>query len=126
MILEDSHRMSAVFARRILSSLLKQYAKLPGERLTKDVDAFIADKSLPLPLRLRENLHSLRKMGDFGAHEREDEADGTIIDIDPEEAKWTLEVIADLFDYFIVEPEREQEAQGCDGRKDKESKADAH
>lgn len=105
-IVSDSHRMSAVLARRILADLLKEYARLAGNRLTKDVDTFIADTHHPISLR--QKLHHLREMGDFGAHTQEDESSGAIIDIDSEEAVWTLQVVEDLFEYFIVGPAKDK------------------
>ena len=105
-VLDDSPRMSAMLSRRILADLLKQYAGLTDYKLASRIDKFIADKQHPS--RLRENLHYLREMGDFVAHTMEDDQ-GNIIDVDKEEAKWTLKVITDLFDYFIVGPEKDKD-----------------
>jgi len=104
-ILDDSPRMSAVLSRRILADLLKQYAALNDYGLAARIDKFIADKQHPS--RLRENLHYLREMGDFGAHTMEDDQ-GRIVNVERDEAEWTLKVVMDLFDYFIVAPERDK------------------
>ena len=55
-----------------------------------------------------ENLHYLREMGDFAAHRQEDD-EQKVIDVSPEEAQWTLKVVADLFDYFIVAPAKDEQ-----------------
>lgn len=92
--------------------------------------SFIQDKSHPR--RLRENLHYLREMGNFGAHTQEQAMPssgsqpapaaagtaapvpaqppaGIIIDVEKPEAEWTLKVVADLFDYFIIAPAKDAE-----------------
>jgi hypothetical protein len=120
-ILDDSPRMSSVLSRRILADLLRQYAKLTQFNLEQRIDAFVLDTTHPR--RLRENLHYLREMGNFGAHTQEQAAatpvpsaaapqptaDPVIIDVDKSEAEWSLKVVADLFDYFIVAPAKDAE-----------------
>jgi hypothetical protein len=117
-ILEDSPRMSAVLSRRILADLLKKYDSATQFSLAARIDAFIANTQHPS--RLRDNLHYLREIADFGAHTQvavtkpannqapagvEEEQ---VIDASPEEAEWTLKVVADLFDYFIVAPKKDE------------------
>lgn len=104
-ILDDSPRMSSVLSRRILADLLKQYARAEQYTLAAKIDAFIQDSQHPS--RLRDNLHYLREMGDFSAHTQQDE-EQRVIDVTREEAEWTLKVIADLFDYFIVAPTKDE------------------
>ncbi len=103
-ILDDSPRMSSVLSRRILADLLNEYAHANQYGLAARIDLFIADTNHPS--RLRENLHYLREMGDFSAHTQTD-SEHRIIDVTPEEAAWTIKVIADLFDYFIVAPAKD-------------------
>lgn len=104
-LLSDSPRMSAVLSRRILAELLERYAELTEHLLADRIDAFIAAKGHPK--RLRENLHYLRQIGNFAAHTQRDYLDN-IIDVDSDEAAWTLKVIDGLFDYFIAEPETDR------------------
>ncbi|MGO9116635.1 MAG: DUF4145 domain-containing protein [Desulfomonilaceae bacterium] len=104
-ILDDSPRMSSVLSRRILADLLRQYANLTDYNLAGRIDKFTANPQHPS--RLRENLHYLREMGDFGAHTMENDQ-GLIVDVTREEAEWTLKVVSDLFDYFIVGPEKDR------------------
>jgi hypothetical protein len=60
-------------------------------------------------------------MGDFGAHTQQDKtadtstvppadivAEPVIINVDKPEAEWTLTIIADLFEYFIIAPQRDK------------------
>ncbi|MCH8222546.1 MAG: DUF4145 domain-containing protein [Chloroflexi bacterium] len=104
LILGDSPRMSAVLARRILADLLEEYAECKQYGLADRIDAFVKDTNHPRDLR--KNLHYVREVGDFGAHTKTD-VEGQIIDIESEEAEWTLDVIDNLFDYFIIGPERD-------------------
>jgi hypothetical protein len=110
-ILDISHRMSAVLARRILGDLLKKYAGKDDKRLTVQIDAFTEESGHPSGLT--ENLHHFREVGDFAAHTQEDqeqsgESEPTVIDVDREEAEWTLDLVDRLFDYFIVAPAKDE------------------
>jgi Domain of unknown function (DUF4145) len=105
-ILDMSPRMSGVLSRRILADLLEDYAKLDQFSLNARIKAFIADTSHTS--RLRENLHHLREIGDFGAHtQKNDQAE--IVDVGRDEAEWTLDILDGLFDYFIIAPERDRQ-----------------
>lgn len=123
-ILDDSPRMSSVLSRKVLADLLKKYARLTQYVLAQRIDAFVADTQHPS--RIRDNLHYLREIGDFSAHtqeqqnappkqnatpqsgEQQPDADAAIINVTREEAEWTLKIVADLFDYFVVAPERDR------------------
>jgi hypothetical protein len=135
-ILDDSPRMSAVLSRRVLADLLDRYARLKQYVLAQKIDEFIKDTRHPL--WIRENLHYLREMGDFGAHSQEQknappgiaatdppaipavtptQIDPIIIDVDKSEAEWTLRIVADLFDYFIVAPQRDKQIRATFDKK---------
>jgi hypothetical protein len=109
-LLDISPRMSAVLARRIVGDLLKTYASKTHFSLTARIDSFIQDGRHPSGLT--ENLHHLREIADFSAHTQEEVAGGeqevVIIDVDRDEAEWTLDVVDRLFDYFIVTPAKDE------------------
>jgi hypothetical protein len=109
-ILNASPRMSAVLSRKILSDLLKDYAGLTQHNLLNQIDKFVEDKSTPI--RIIKNLHFLREMGNFGAHTMTDGA-GNIIACTPEEAEWTLKVVGDLFDHFIVRTKKDEQLRNA-------------
>ena len=48
-------------------------------------------------------------MGNYAAHPMKVQSTGTIIDVEPEEANWTLDVLEELFDYYYVMPKRAEE-----------------
>lgn len=104
-ILDTSPRMSAVLSRRILADLLRHYAGQDQYRLPEQIDAFRADTAHPS--HVRQPLHHLREIADFGAHTQTDDQT-QIIDVGKEEAEWTLDIIDRLFDYFIVSPEKDK------------------
>jgi hypothetical protein len=104
-ILDDSPRMSSVLSRRILADLLKKCAAAAQYGLAARIDAFVKDTTHPS--RLRDNLHYLREIADFSAH-TQTTAEEEVIEVTDEEAQWTLKVVADLFDYFIVAPKKDE------------------
>ncbi len=126
-ILDDSPRMSGVVSRRLLADLLEKYANLTQFSLAQRIDEFIGDTRHPL--WIRQNLHYLREIGDFGAHSQQDAssvtpavatqtpADPVIINMEKPEAEWTLGVIADLFEYFIVAPQKDKEMRDAIDKK---------
>ena len=125
-ILGDSPRMSAVLSRRLLADLLEKYASLKQFSLAQRIDEFIKD--VRHPLWIRQNLHYLREVGDFGAHTQQDKtatgpaatppsADPAIINVDKAEAEWTLKIIGDLFEYFIVAPQKDKEMRAAIDKK---------
>jgi Domain of unknown function (DUF4145) len=123
-ILEDAPRMSAVLSRRILSDLLKKYDGANQYGTAARIDKF--SENLHHPSRLRENLHYLREIADFGAHTQVDKTrakteaeaeiaqgeevcwEDVIINASKEEAEWTLKVVGDLIDYFIIAPAKDK------------------
>jgi hypothetical protein len=106
-ILDTSHRMSAVLARRILGDLLRKYGGHEQRSLTAQIDAFT--KVGHHPSALTDNLHHFREVGDFAAHTQEDQEQAVVIDVDREEAEWTLDLVDRLFEYFIVQPAKDEQ-----------------
>jgi hypothetical protein len=101
-ILDASPKASAGLSRRILADLLQDYGKYTQFKLSARIDSFINDRTNPTPLR--QYLHYLREMADFGVHTQKDSTTGVIIDVELEEAKWCLDVLDRLFDYYIIGP----------------------
>jgi len=100
-ILDLSPRMSAVLARSILADLLAEYAGHKQFKLEDRIDSFNKDTSHPRALR--ENLHRFREVANLGAHTNKSDQ-GEPIQIEREEADWTLDLVVRLFDYLIVSP----------------------
>jgi hypothetical protein len=122
-ILEDAPRMSAVLSRRVLSDLLKKYDGANHYGTAARIEKFANNPQHPS--RLRDNLHYLREIADFGAHTQVDRTkdntakagvsqteevcwEDVVINASKEEAEWTLKVVGDLIDYFIIAPAKDK------------------
>lgn len=93
--------MSAVLARSILADLLAEFAGHKEFGLESRIDSF--NKNTSHPRALRENLHRFRETANLGAHTATSDQ-GEVIRVEREEAEWTLDLVARLFDYLIVTP----------------------
>lgn len=100
-IFEISPRASAAMSRRCLQSVLREVAGSTKERLDKAIDEVIGKGVLPG--ELARELDAVRVIGNFGAHPMKAEATGVILDVEPGEAEWNLEVLEDLFDFYFKE-----------------------
>jgi hypothetical protein len=100
-ILDLSPRMSAVLTRSILADVLAQYAGHEEFKLADRIDSF--NKDTAHPRALRENLHRFREVANLGAHTTTSDQ-GEVIEIEREEAEWTIDLVERLFDYLIVTP----------------------
>ncbi|MFC1493300.1 DUF4145 domain-containing protein, partial [candidate division KSB1 bacterium] len=89
------------------SILVEKGNASPEKNLYQQIQEVIDSKDLPS--RLAGNLHAVREIGNFAAHERKSTHSGEIYDVEPDEAEWNLEVIEGLFDHYFVLPARDQE-----------------
>lgn len=107
-ILDHSHRMSAVLARKIVGDLLKRYAGRDEKRLTSQIEHYIAQPGVPG--WLSSGLHHVREAADMAAHTQEEDGaeELIVIDIDSEEAEWTLDFVERMFDHFIIAPAKDE------------------
>jgi len=103
-VLPISEKASAALSRRCLQNLLRErgYSK-------RDLDKQIDDALEDLPTKIGENLDAIRNIGNFAAHPIKHQSTGLIVDVEPEEASWTLDVLEELFEYYYVQPKRAEE-----------------
>jgi uncharacterized protein DUF4145 len=99
-ILELSPPASAAMSRRCLQSLLGAVGAKAG-RLDKAIDEVVG--SGELPAILARELDAVREIGNFGAHPMKSEATAVLLDVNPGEAEWNLEVLEHLFDFYYVD-----------------------
>jgi hypothetical protein len=101
-VLSLSPKASAALSRRCLQAILRDKAR------TKSKDLFdqIEEVSIPgiLPSHIVEDLHAVRNIGNFAAHTIKSTNTGEIIDVEPGEAEWNLDVLESLFDFYFVQP----------------------
>ncbi len=55
-----------------------------------------------------ESVDAIRLVGNFAAHPMKDKGTGAIVQVEPSEAEWFLDVLRGLFDYFFIQPARLQ------------------
>jgi len=104
MVLNISPKASAALSRRILQNILRQEFKIKHKRLVEEIDEFI---NLPgIPTHLAEAVDAIRNVGNFAAHPLKDTNTGEIVDVEPGEAEWLLDVLDALFDFAFVQPKR--------------------
>ena len=102
LILSDSPKASAALSRRCLQHLLREKANVKPGNLADEIQQVLDDGKLP-PLIL-ESLDAIRNIGNFAAHPSKSKSTGEIIEVEPGEAEWNLDVLESLLDYFFVQP----------------------
>lgn len=100
-VLADSTKASAALSRRCLQNLLRERAGIKHSNLSNEIEE--AMKSLPT--YLAESIDAVRNIGNFAAHPTKSNKTGEIIDVEPGEAEWLLDVLEGLFDFYFVQPE---------------------
>ena len=103
-VLPISPKASAAISRRILQDILREDYQLPRGSLAAQIDAFIA---LPgIPSYLTAAVDAVRNVGNFAAHPSKDVQTGQVVDVEPGEAEWLLDVLDALFDFAYVQPKQ--------------------
>ena len=106
-ILGISPKASAALSRRILQNVLHQQFGIQKRTLADEIDEFIHLKGVPP--HLAGAVDAVRNIGNFGAHPLKDTSTGEIVDVEPGEAEWILDVLESLFDFAFVQPIRLEE-----------------
>lgn len=103
LVLADSPKASAALSRRCLENLLQER----GVSSKSNLDGAIKDAlEKPLPSHIVHDLDAVRNIGMFAAHPKKSTSSGEILDVEPGEAEWNLDVLEALFDYYYVQPAR--------------------
>ena len=101
-VLSDSPKASAALSRRCLQHLLREKAQVKQSNLTNEIQEVIDNGSLP-PY-IVEAIDAVRKIGNYTAHPIKSERPGEVVDVEPGEADWNLDVLEALFNYYFVQP----------------------
>ncbi len=101
-VLADSPKASAALSRRCLQNLLRGNAKVKPSNLANEIQEVIDNGSLP-PY-IVESINDVRNIGNFAAHPIKSERPGEIVDVEPGEADWNLDVLEALFNFYFVQP----------------------
>lgn len=103
-VMSLSPKASAALSRRLLQEILREEVKVAPANLSKEIEEFIAAKDTPGYLATA--VDAVRNVGNFAAHPLKDTNTGEIVDVEPGEAEWLLEVVESLFDFVFVQPAR--------------------
>ena len=103
-VLQFSPKASAALSRRILQDILSEKFEIKSRSLDKQIETFIAMKDTPS--YLAKAIDAVRNIGNFAAHPLKDTNTGEIVEVEPGEAEWLLEVLEGLFDFTFVQPIR--------------------
>lgn len=101
-VLEDSPKASAALSRRNLQAILRDKAGTKTKDLHDQIEEVI--NSGKLPSHISDDLHAVRNIGNFAAHEIKSKVTGAIVEVESGEAEWNLDVLESLFDFYFVQP----------------------
>ena len=101
LILPLSAKGSAALSRRCLELVLVDAGKATAKKkLYQQIDEVRSQ----LPGYLQKMLDQVRTIGNFAAHPDKDATTAAIIDVEPGEAEWNVDVLDGLFDFYNVKP----------------------
>ncbi len=101
-VLSESPKASAALSRRCVQAILRDKAGTTKKDLHDQIEEVIL--SGKVPSHIADNLHAVRNIGNFAAHPAKSTSSGEIIDVEPGEAEWNLDVLEFLFDFYFVQP----------------------
>lgn len=102
-ILNLSPKSSATLSRRCIQGMIRDVHKIQETTLYKEIDAI---KEL-IDSTTYKALHSLRQLGNIGAHMEKDI--NTIVDIEPDEAEKLLKLVEYLIEVWYISPHNREE-----------------
>jgi hypothetical protein len=102
LVLNDSPKASAALSRRCLQNLLLDKAGVTKGDLSKQIQTVI--DSNRLPSHLAEDIDAIRNIGNFAAHPNKSTSTGQVLEVEPNEANWNLDVLESMFDFYYVQP----------------------
>lgn len=102
--LPDSTKASAALSRRCLQNLLRLSAGIKDGNLANEIQQVL--DSNKLPSHIADSIDAIRNIGNYAAHPAKSISTGEIVEVEPGEAEWNLEVLEMLFDFYYVQPEK--------------------
>lgn len=105
-VMSLAHDASAALSRRLLQDLIRQEAGITKRNLNDEIEALL--ESNVLPSDLAGDVDAVRTVGNFAAHPIKSQSTGQVVDVEPGEAEWLIEVLEELFDFYFVRPKERQ------------------
>lgn len=99
--LDISPKASAALSRRCLQALIREKAAIQRPSLFEEIRLLLDRRELPK--HLADDLDAIRAVGNFAAHPVKDTNTAEIVDVEPGEAEWTLEVLRELLLFYFVD-----------------------
>lgn len=118
LVLNLSPKASAALSRRNLQAILRDKAGTTKD-LFDQIEEVIA--SGKLPSHIADDLHAVRNIGNFAAHEIKSKVTDAIVEVEAGEAEWNLDVLESLFDFYFVEPTKAAQRKAALNKKLKEA-----
>lgn len=110
-ILGISPKASAALSRRLVQDIIREKAGIKKKNLDAEITELI--NSGQLPAWLSTNVDSIRAVGNFGTHPIKSTNTGEVVEVEPGEAEFLLDVLDDLFDFYFVQPARAAQHLGA-------------
>lgn len=107
LVLDLSPKASAALSRRILQTVIREKFNITPKNLDKEIDDFIKLKDVPSGLA--KSVDAIRHVGNFAAHPLKYTNTGEIVEVEPGEAEWLLDILEQLFDFAFVRPKKLEE-----------------
>lgn len=98
-----SAKASAALSRRCLQNLLRTLDYVKHGDLHDEIQQVLDSNTLPS--MLSDSIDAIRQIGNFAAHPKKSISTGEIVDVEPGEAEWNLDILESLFDYYFVLPD---------------------
>ena len=102
LVLVDSPKASAALSRRCLQHILREKAGVQHAALAKEIEEVLVNGLLPS--YLADAIDAIRNIGNLAAHPIKSTSSGEVVDVEPGEAEWNLDVLDGLFDFYFVQP----------------------
>jgi len=106
LVLGDSPKASAALSRRLLQRLLVEKGGAKKRDLADQIQEMLDSPSLPS--ELADAIDAIRNIGLFATHPKKSTNSGEVLDVEPGEADWSLEVLEQLLDHFFIRPAKLQ------------------
>ncbi|MEQ9187823.1 MAG: DUF4145 domain-containing protein [Cryomorphaceae bacterium] len=101
-VIDDSPKASAALSRRCLQNIIREQLSIKKKDLYQEIQEVIDNKLFPSDIL--DSIDAIRNIGNFAAHPIKSTSSGEIVEVEPNEADWNLDVLEMMFDYLFVRP----------------------
>ena len=112
-VLSTSAKASAALSRRCLQMVLMDAGGAKKKDLWDQIDEVLPH----LPSHLAQIVDAIRAVGNFAAHPTKSKSSREIVEVEPGEAEFNLDVLDGLLDFYYVQPERTKQRKAAINKK---------